>query len=82
MRKLFATLLASGVVTTGSAALPFVDTFGNGMSAGRGCITNFWVLFPPLVVSMAVPEPATNVLLICGLLMTGGLAIFLGNKLG
>lgn len=30
----------------------------------------------------AVPEPATNVLLVCGLLTVGGLAIFLGKKIG
>ena len=29
-----------------------------------------------------VPEPATNVLLVCGLLTVGALAIFLGKKIG
>jgi hypothetical protein len=29
-----------------------------------------------------VPEPATNILLVCGLLTVGGLAIFLGKKIG
>jgi len=30
----------------------------------------------------AIPEPATNILLVCGLLTVGGLAIFLGKKIG
>ncbi len=29
-----------------------------------------------------LPEPATNVLLVCGLLTVTGLAIFLGKKIG
>jgi hypothetical protein len=29
-----------------------------------------------------VPEPATNILLVCGLVAVGGLAIFLGKKIG
>ena len=36
----------------------------------------------PFIANVAIPEPATNVLLICGLLTVGGLAIFLGKKLG
>jgi len=28
-----------------------------------------------------IPEPATNILLVCGLLTVGGLAIFLGKKI-
>ena len=73
MRKLLPTLLASGILTTASAALPFVDNFGNATSH------SLMVNVGQLVV---VPEPATNVLLICGLLTVGGLAIFLGKKLG
>jgi hypothetical protein len=30
----------------------------------------------------AIPEPATNILLVCGLFTVGGLAIFLGKKIG
>jgi hypothetical protein len=37
---------------------------------------------PLFINSVVIPEPATNVLLICGLLTVGGLAIFLGKKLG
>jgi hypothetical protein len=37
---------------------------------------------PPFINNVIIPEPATNVLLICGLLTVGGLAIFLGKKLG
>jgi hypothetical protein len=35
-----------------------------------------------LANGMPVPEPATNVLLVCGLVTVGGLAIFLGKKIG
>jgi hypothetical protein len=41
---------------------------------------------PPLGNSVnqitVVLEPATNILLICGLITVGGLAIFLGKKIG
>jgi hypothetical protein len=73
MRKLLPTLLASGILTTASAALSFANNFGNVTS------DDLMVNVGQLVV---VPEPATNVLLICGLLTVGGLAIFLGQKLG
>lgn len=81
MRKLLPTLLACGVVATTSAALPLADNFGNGMPANGNGVTAAWALLL-LPFSAAVPEPATNVLLICGLLTVGGLAIFLGKKLG
>lgn len=71
MRKLLPSLLASGILTTASAALSFADNFRNA--------TSDHLMVSQLVV---VPEPATNVLLICGLLIVGGLAIFLGQKLG
>lgn len=109
MRKLLPIVLALGVLTTASAALPFVDNFGNGMLTNSDTIPAFWTLIPPppggngdsaltleglrnnatsdsVMVNVdqpvVVPEPATNVLLICGLLTVGGLAIFLGQKLG
>jgi hypothetical protein len=41
---------------------------------------------PPFVNNVhritVMPEPATNVLLVCGLLTVTGLAIFLGKKIG
>jgi hypothetical protein len=88
MGKLLSTLLALGILKTASAALPLVDNFGNGMprsalalegSRNNATSDSVMVNVDQLVV---VPEPATNVLLICGLLTIGSLAIFLGKKLG
>lgn len=61
MHKFLPMLLASAVVSTASAAPPFMDHFR-------------------LITVM--PEPATNVLVICGLLTVTGLAIFLSKKIG
>jgi hypothetical protein len=47
MRTLLSTLLALGIVSTASGALPFMDNFGNGMPANNDSITGFWTLIPP-----------------------------------
>jgi hypothetical protein len=73
MRKLLPTLLAYGILATASAGVPVAGNV-------RSATTDHLVVGATQLV--VVPEPATNVLLICGLLTVGGLAIFLGKKLG
>jgi hypothetical protein len=84
MRKLLPALVASAQLSTASAALPYLHMFDNGMPARADSLTNLLALalLSPQRVSVAIPEPATNVLLIFGLVTIGGLAIFLGKKLG
>jgi hypothetical protein len=79
MRKLLPAIFAFPLLRTASAALPAVDSSGTVFSEN----SFFGVArFSPLHLTVAIPEPASNVLLVCGLLTIGGLAIFLGRKLG
>jgi hypothetical protein len=47
MRKLLFLLLLTVSLGTASAALPFVDNFGNGQPANSDSTTGFWTLIPP-----------------------------------
>ena len=66
MRNLLSMLLAPAGLSTASAALP-LPLVGN---------------FDSLHQASVIPEPATNVLLVFGLVTVAGLAIFLGKKIG
>jgi hypothetical protein len=59
-------LLACVAATTASAALPFIDNFGNGQ--------------PDQVA--VVPEPITNALILAGFATIVGLVMFLRKKIG
>jgi hypothetical protein len=84
MRKLLPAFIASAFLCTASTAVPLLNSGSNGPPGESYKLSRFLgpALFSPLHLTVAIPEPATNVLLICGLFTIGGLAIFLGKKLG
>jgi hypothetical protein len=81
MGKLLPATFALAFVSGASAALPLVDNLRAAAVTHLGAMRSLGLVLP-LRSGVAVPEPASNVLLICGLLTVGGLAIFLGKKLG
>jgi hypothetical protein len=81
MGKLLPATFALAFVSGASAAFPLVDHLHGAAVTRLGAMHSLGLVLP-LLPAVAVPEPASNVLLICGLLTIGGLAIFLGKKLG